>query len=65
LFLASDNERRTVFHAAAKSCELEVIRGIFIWAIQYLTTEEVNKLYFATDNEGRSIFLMASNFCGL
>jgi uridine kinase len=45
---------------AAKSRELEVIRGIFILTKENLTTEEVNKLFLATDNEGRKVFRVAA-----
>jgi hypothetical protein len=51
LLLAADNDGRTVFHLAADFCELEEIWGIFNWAKNNLTTEEVNKLLLATDNE--------------
>jgi hypothetical protein len=50
---------------AANFVWTRVIRGIFIWAKFYRTTEDVNKLLLSTDNVGRTIFHMAANFCGL
>jgi hypothetical protein len=60
LFLATDNEGRTVFHDVAQFGELEVFQGIFNLAKENLTTEEVNKLFLATDNEGRRVFHKAA-----
>jgi hypothetical protein len=50
--LAKDNEGRKVFHMAAELCETELFHGIFIWAKENLTREEVNKLLLAIDNYG-------------
>jgi hypothetical protein len=47
---------------AAESWELEVIRGKFNWIKENLTREEVNKMFLATDNEGRTVFLVAAKF---
>jgi hypothetical protein len=41
LFLATDNEGKMIFHVAAESRELEVIRGIFNWAKENIKTENV------------------------
>jgi hypothetical protein len=34
-------------------------------AKENVTTEEVYKLLLAADNEGRKVFPVAANFCGL
>jgi hypothetical protein len=47
---------------AAGLSELEIFKGIFNLAKKNLTTEEVNKLLLAADNEGRTVFKMAAKF---
>jgi len=44
---------------AAILCELEVFQGIFNWAEENVTTEEVNKLLLATGNKGSTVFHVA------
>jgi hypothetical protein len=56
LFLATDNEGRTVFNLAVLVCKLEVFRGLFNWSINYLTTKELNKLFLPRDKEERTVF---------
>ena len=43
----------------------EPFQGIFNWAKLNLTTKEVNKLLLDTDNEGRTFFRVAAEFCEL
>jgi hypothetical protein len=42
---------------AAQLREPEVLQGIFNLVKEHLTTEEVNKLFLATDNTGRTSFM--------
>jgi hypothetical protein len=60
LFLATDNEGRTVFHEAAAVWNIEIFQRLFNLAKENLTTGEVNKLFLATDNEGRAVFHVAA-----
>ena len=48
---------------AASYGKLEVFQGICNWAAEDLTREEANKLLFAIDNNGRSVFRMTEKFC--
>ena len=41
----------------------EPFQVIFNWVNLNLTTEEVNKLLLDTDNEGRTFFHVAADFC--
>ena len=43
LLLAIDNDGWTVFHTALQFRNLQVFQGIFNWAKENLTREEVNK----------------------
>ena len=45
--------------------KLELFHGIIFWAKENLTREKENKLFFATDNEGRTVFYVAADFCKL
>jgi hypothetical protein len=60
LLLATDNNRRTVFHEAAQSFNEEIFKGILNWAKKNLTIEEVNNLLLVTDNGGRTVFYEAA-----
>jgi hypothetical protein len=57
LLLATDNE---AFHAAAEISKVEVFQGILNLAKENLTKEVANKLLLATDNDGSSVFHMAT-----
>ena len=50
---------------AASFYKLETFQEILNWAKDNLTREEVSKLFFATDNEGRSVFHKAAGFIEL
>ena len=63
MFVATDNEGRTVFHVAAGYYKIEMFQEILNCAKENLTREEVNKLLLATDNEGRTVFQEAVGFC--
>ena len=39
---------------AADFCEVELFRGILNLAKENVTTQEINKLFLTTDNEGRT-----------
>ena len=60
LFFATDNEGRTIFHAAVRYFIKEKFQGILNLAKENLTREEVNKSFFATENEGRTVFHAAA-----
>jgi DNA repair protein RadC len=62
LFLAKDNQGRTVFHVATYFCKLELLQEIMNWTKNHLTREEVLKLLLVTDNEGRTVLHVAAEF---
>ena len=56
MLLATNKVRRTVFHEAAGSEKIGIFQEILNCAKETLTRDEVNKLYVATDNKGRTVF---------
>ena len=53
---------RTVFHVATRSFHIEKFQVILNWVEENLTREDVNKLFFVTNNEGETVFRVAAMF---
>jgi endo-1,4-beta-D-glucanase Y len=45
--------------------KLELSQGILNWAKENLTKEDVKELLLAKDNEGRTVFNLATDFLNL
>jgi uncharacterized protein YeeX (DUF496 family) len=62
ILLATDDQGRTVFHAAAECGRLEVLRKLWEWAKKKLTAEMINNiLLLATDDQEKLSFIWQQN----
>ena len=52
----------TVFHLAKNSYKEVIFQDIFNCAKKNLTREKLNRLFVATDNGGRTVFIVAAGF---
>ena len=61
LLLGNEKRRETAWYLAAESGNIEVIKKIWEWAQEKLTTEEIkNKLLLCTNREGRTAWQLAA-----
>jgi hypothetical protein len=63
MLLRTDHEGRTAWHLAAYRGKLDVMKKMWGWAKERLTTEEIkNEVLLRTDNNGRTVWQIAVFF---
>jgi len=55
MLLVTDNEGWTAWHRATYVGNRDVLRKLWNFAEEKLTTKEGNNLFLVTDNEGKSV----------